>query len=148
MKSIRTLIPIIAVVSLVVNAVLVLSPRMKYARCFDDEKPSEYLLQRRSLMVIDSFIVQAQLYTRLKGDFPAGFQDLITPYDGEGRHGPNDAFGRTLKFNVINGKICIRSAGVDGQFMTDDDIIGEGDKEGPGRTIKSPIGFYTVNYDA
>ena len=81
-----------------------------------EDRPSSYELQRRTIMVLDSLIAQAQTYARIKGEYPKTIHELGAPFDGDGRGGPNDCFGHSLQYEVKDGCVHIRSAGLDGDF--------------------------------
>ena len=109
--------------------------------------PSSYELQRRTIMVLDSLIAQAQTYARIKGEYPKTIHELGAPFDGDGRGGPNDCFGHSLQYEVKDGCVHIRSAGLDGDFSTKDDIVGVGGTNFLNREYETPIGMYFINVD-
>lgn len=112
-----------------------------------EDRPSSYELQRRTVMVIDSLITQAQTYARIKGEYPKSIHELSAPFDGDGRGGPNDCFGHSLEYEVKDGCVHIRSAGLDGEFSTKDDIVGVGGSNFLNREYETPIGMYFINVD-
>ena len=120
------------------------------AKCQDEtgeDHPSSYELQRRTIMVLDSLIAQAQTYARIKGEYPKTIHELGVPFDGDGRGGPNDCFGHSLQYEVKDGCVHIRSAGFDGKFSTKDDIVGVGGSNFLNREYETPIGMYFINVD-
>ena len=112
-----------------------------------EDCPSSYELQRRTIMVLDSLIAQAQTYARIKGEYPKTIHELGAPFDGDGRGGPNDCFGHSLQYEVKDGCVHIRSAGLDGDFLTKDDIVGVGGTNFLNREYETPIGMYFINAD-
>ena len=112
-----------------------------------EDRPSSYELQRRTIMVLDSLIAQAQTYARIKGEYPKTIHELGAPFDGDGRGGPNDCFGHSLQYEVKDGCVHIRSAGLDGDFSTKDDIVGVGGTNFLNREYETPIGMYFINVD-
>lgn len=113
----------------------------------EEDRPSSYELQRRTIMVLDSLIAQAQIYARIKGEYPMTISELSAPFDGDGRGGPNDCFGQPLQYEVKDGSVRIRSAGLDGLFSTKDDIVGIGGSNFLNRDFETPIGMYFINVD-
>ncbi len=64
-----------------------------------------------------------------RGRFPEGLAELTVARDGAGpflenESVPDDAWGRPFRYTVSEGRARVRSAGPDGQFETDDDIVG------------------------
>lgn len=104
------------------------------------ESPSVELKQRRTVMVIDSLLLQINLYVSLTGKPPKSLDSLQAPLDGDGPNWPLDCFGNRLDYVVNDNEMKLVSAGVDGLFGTDDDIVGCLSCDGLSREIKSPIG--------
>ena len=107
------------------------------------EMPVE-LKQRQTVMVIDSLLLQVNLYKYLTGETPESVNLLRAPLDGDGPNWPLDRFGKKLEYKASANEVVLVSAGVDGVFETEDDIVGCLSSNGLSRTIESPIGNWSA----
>jgi len=107
------------------------------------EMPIE-LKQRQTVMVIDSLLLQINLYHSLTGKIPESVDLLHAPLDGDGPNWPLDRFGRKLTYKTNANETVLASAGVDGVFGTEDDIVGHLSSNGLSRTIESPVGNWSA----
>ena len=98
------------------------------------------LKQRQTAMVIDSLLLQANLYKALKGEVPPSMDFFEAPFDGDGPNWPLDCFGNRLSYMAGPGGTIIISGGKDGAVGTEDDIVGRLAPDGLSREIKSPVG--------
>ena len=91
---------------------------------------------------IDSILLQAILYSKGKGCYP-DFSLIEIPIDTLVKQGrPADQYGRAIRYSVTNDVLNVRSAGRDGLFETDDDIIGTASLNQTGRHIKGKCGTF------
>lgn len=117
----------------------------RLSHCHDDrldmlENPTDEIKQRRTVMAIDSLLLQVDLYVSLTGNPPRMIDILRPPFDADGPNWPLDCYGRRIEYNVNSNEVTLLSAGADGVFRTDDDIIGRMSLKYPSREIESPIG--------
>ena len=91
---------------------------------------------------IDSILLQAILYSKVKGCYP-DFSLIEIPIHTLVKKGcPADQYGRAIHYSVTNDVLDVRSAGRDGLFETDDDIIGTASLNQTGRHIKGKYGTF------
>ena len=104
----------------------------------DDVVPDE----SSTFNTIDSILLQAILYSKVKGAYP-DFSLIEIPIDTLVKKGrPADQYGRAIRYSVTNDVLNVRSAGRDGLFETDDDIIGVASLNQTGRHIKGKCGTF------
>ena len=116
-----------------------LSPHY-YDRLDALENPTDEFKQRRTVMAIDSLLLQINLYMALTGKPPKTIDILQSPLDADGPNLPLDCYGRRIEYNINSNEVTLLSAGADGVLRTDDDIIGRMSLKYPSREIESPIG--------
>lgn len=88
------------------------------------ERPTDELKQRRTVMAIDSLLIQINLYASLTGKPPQTIDILQAPLDADGPGWPLDCYGKRIEYNVNTNCATLVSAGLDGVFGNDDDIVG------------------------
>ena len=102
------------------------------------------LKQRQTVMVIDSLLLQINIYASLTGRVPESTDLLQAPLDGDGPGWPLDRFGNKLEYRTTTNEVMLISAGVDGIFGTEDDILGRLSADGLSREIESPVGTWSA----
>ena len=112
---------------------------MGFSHCAtDDVVPDE----SSTFNTIDSILLQAIMYGKVKGCYP-DFSLIEIPIDTLVKYGrPADQYGRAICYSITNDVLYVRSAGRDGLFETDDDIIGVASLNQTGRHIKGKCGTF------
>ena len=80
--------------------------------------------ERPTFNTIDSILLQAISYSKIKGQYP-DLSLIEIPIGATVKRGKiADQYGREISYVVTNGCLEVRSSGNDGLFGTDDDIVG------------------------
>lgn len=142
--KVNALAVILLVMSLCGNVCLV-ERLVKLRHCLNDrtrllESPTDELRQRRTVMAIDSLLLQISLYVSLMGEPPQTLDILHAPLDADGPCWPLDCFGKRIEYAVNTNYVTLVSAGLDGVFGTCDDIVGRLSLNCTLREIESPVG--------
>ncbi len=148
MKNYRIYIVLILVLSLCANVLFLCaiakgrSPSVAEFDVWGDLPIA--LKQRQTVMVIDSLLLQITMYSSLTGRFPESTDLLHAPFDGDGPNWPLDRFGKKLEYRTDADEVTLASAGADGIFGTEDDIVGHLSSSSLSREIESPIGNWSA----
>ena len=112
--------------------------------CENSKNSSEEVVPDESITfnTIDSILLQAILYSKVKGCYP-DFSLIEIPIHTLVKKGcPADQYGRAIRYSATNDVLEVRSAGRDGLFETDDDIVGTISLEQFGRRIIGKYGTF------